>query len=308
MKLPKKRLLILSVRVGSGHIRAAEALEKVAKENFGLEVNHVNFLEYIDPKLAIFFEKMWYLLVKYAPFLEKVTYEAGRTKPNIWFKNLGRYLKVDFKKYKQLVREYKPDIIVSTHYLPAAIISWMSDRLSIPNGVVITDHIPHSMWFYPGNDVIFAADQWVLDDLKKMGVKKDKICLSGIPVGKEFLKNFDIDRLKNKFNLKTKKTTLLLMGGGDAVGPFLKILKSLAKEKMENKFQLIVIAGNNKKRQDEIKKIIKNLKIDAKVVGFVKNIEEYMAVSDLLISKPGGLTTTEAITTIQIIQQQNLIK
>lgn len=290
----KKRLLILSAVVGAGHVRAAESLTQVASKKFGLKVDHVNFLDYVSPELSKLIEKIWYLMVKYTPLITKFTYESGKFNSNKWFKNLDNYLKLDFKKYRKLIEEYKPDIIISTHYLPAMIVSWMYKEMPINNGVVITDYTSHSMWVYPKNNRIFVACDQVIKELKKIGFKKENICVSGIPVRDVFLKPFNKNKLRKKLDLDLAKPTLLMMGGGDAVGPFVKILKSLSPYKKY--FQLVVIAGKNKERQDNLKLKFNTFGFEGKVVGFVDNIDEYMKAADLLISKAGGLTTTEAIT------------
>ena len=290
----KKKLLILSAVVGAGHVRAAESLCQVASKKFGLKVDHVNFLDYISPELGKLVEKTWYLMVKYTPLITKFTYESGKFNSNKWFKNLDNYLKLDFKKYRKLIEEYKPDIIISTHYLPAMIASWMYKELPVKNGVVITDYTSHSMWVYPNNNRIFVACDQVIKELKKIGFEKENICVSGIPVRDVFLKPFNKDKLRKKLGLDLVKPMLLMMGGGDAVGPFVQILKSLSPYK--EFFQLVVVAGRNKERQDNLDSKFKLLGFEGKVVGFVENIDEYMKVADLLISKAGGLTTTEAIT------------
>lgn len=290
----KKKLLILSAVVGAGHVRAAESLAQVASEKFGLKVDHVNFLEYISPELSKLVEKTWYLMVRYTPLITKFTYESGKFNSNKWFKNLDNYLKLDFKKYRELIDEYKPDLIISTHYLPAMIASWMYKEIPINNGVVITDYTSHSMWVYPNNNRIFVACDRVIEELKKIGFGKEKICVSGIPVRDVFLKPFNKNKLRKELGLFLRKPILLMMGGGDAVGPFVQILKSLSAFK--DLFQLVVIAGRDKERQKNLKLKFDSLGFEGRVVGFVNNIDEYMKVADLLISKAGGLTTTEAIT------------
>ncbi|MDD4938476.1 MAG: glycosyltransferase [Candidatus Shapirobacteria bacterium] len=289
----KKRLLILSVPAGAGHMKAAEALCQTAKREFGMKVDHVNFLEYFNPMFSRWTQKSWNFIVKYTPVVYKFIYE-GTDKPNNSLKRVGNFLKINIKKYQELVGQYKPDLIISTHYIPAAVTSWMYDRLPITNGVVITDYEAHSMWVYPNNNKVFVARKKMIEELENIGFDKNKVCVSGIPVRENFLKSFDIKQLRRKIGLYLDKPTLLIMGGGDAVGPFVDILKSLSK--LEVEFQVVVIAGKNEKMRNSLENKFKSVGLKGKVLGFVKNIEDYMMVADLLVSKPGGLTTTESIT------------
>lgn len=287
----KKRLLVLSAPMGSGHIRAAEALCQTYIKKFKGEAFHVDFLSYLNPKFSQFMEKGYYLMTKHTPIVYKFVYK-NTDKPGKSVKTIGNFLNI--KKYKELIEEYKPDFILSTHILPAAVVSWMYKRFPIVNGVVITDFVSHSTWSYPNNNRFFVACKEMFPKLVKMGVQRNKICVSGIPVSLNFSKSFDVEKLKKKFDLDLDKPVLLVMSGGNAIGPFIEILESLSKVKGD--FQVLVMTGRNKKMYEELKGSFKWLGLKGKVLRFVNHVEEYMAVSDLLISKAGGLTVTEALT------------
>lgn len=290
MKKTKKKLLVLSAPMGAGHIKAAEALCETYKKKIGGEAEHVDFLSYLNPTFSQLAEKGYYLITKHTPVVYKLVYK-NTDKPSS-IKTIGNFLNI--KKYRKLIEKHRPDIIVSTHFLPAMVVSWMYKRFPITNGVVVTDYVSHSMWTYPNNGKFFVASKEMIPELEKMGVNKEKICVSGIPVRPNFLKSFNVSKLKSKLGLDLEKPVLLVMSGGNAIGPFVEILESLSKVKGE--FQTLVITGRNAKMRDELKKQFKSLKLKGKVLGFIKNIEEYMAVSDLLISKAGGLTIAEALT------------
>jgi len=288
--LSKKRLLVLSSPIGSGHIKAAEALCQTYKKNFKGEAIHVNFLDYLNPRFGKLVEQGYFLMIKFIPYLNKIVYDTFN-KPNKQLKRVGEFL--DVKKYRKLIEQYKPDMILSTHYIPAMVVSWMYKKFPIPNGVIITDFDFNSMCAYPNNDRVFIGCREIISDLEKMGIERKKICVSGIPIRPNFLKSFENDKLKKKLGLDLRKPVLLMMNGGTAAGPLMEILKSLAK--VRKKFQILVITGHNEKMAQELKTGFGLLKLEGKILGFVDNIEEYMAVSDLLISKAGGLTTTESL-------------
>lgn len=291
MKQNKKRLLVLSAPMGAGHIKAAEALCQTYIQKFGGEAFHVDFLTYLNPAFSHLAEKGYYLMTKHVPILYKIAYEKT-DKYGKSAKTLGKFLFA--KKYIRLIEKYKPDIILSTHFLPSVAVSRMYKYVHITNGVVVTDFVSHPMWTYQNNQKFFVAHEGMVGEMEKIKVGREKICVSGIPVRPNFLKSFNTDKLRKKFKLDSKKPVLLVMSGGNAIGPFVEILESLTKVK--NDFQVLVITGKNKKMYEELKKQFKLLHLTGKVLGLVKNMEEYMAVSSLLISKAGGLTIAEALT------------
>lgn len=293
MELKNKNLLVFSVPVGAGHRMVAEALCQVAGDEFGMRANHVNILEYFSPTISRCVQKGWYLMVKYLPKIYKYIYYTT-DKPNGYVKRRGKSFRINQKMYQRLMDEYHPDFIISTHFFPAALVSGMFDRFPVPNGVIITDYIAHSMWAYPNNNRIFVSDDSMVHELEEAGVDGNKIRISGIPVRMNFLKPFDCEQSKAALGLDADKPMLLIMGGGDSVGPYITILNSLAN--VQEDFQTIVIAGSNEKLRQTLEQMFIKLGLHGSVLGFTKNIDDYMRSADLLISKAGGSTVTEALT------------
>ncbi len=287
----RKRLLILSMPFGSGHLKAGEALAATCRDKFDCEVYHLNYLDCIDPKLTKSVQRGYHWMVKYFPFLNKWAY-YGFNKPNEKLKKVGETFNV--KEYAEVMEQYKPDMILSTHYIPAMLSSWMYRNYPVPNGVVITDYDFNSMWVYPNNSKVFIACKQMLKDMKKCGVDESRVVVSGIPVRKEFYKEFDKAELRKKLKIGAEENVLLLMSGGTATGPFLEILKSLAE--LRDRIYLLVVTGHNEKLAGDISEAFTQMNLKGKVMTFVDNVEEYMGAADLLVSKAGGLTITEAIT------------
>jgi processive 1,2-diacylglycerol beta-glucosyltransferase len=146
---------------------------------------------------------------------------------------------------------------------------------------------------YRNNQLFFVAHQGMVEELMKLGVDRSKICVSGIPVSPKFLKKFDKNKLREKLNLSDKPVILFMVGGSD-IELLMEIMDSLVKVK--NDFQIVMITGRNRAVFKELKRQFLFSRLDGKVLSFVNNVNEYMSAADLMLSKAGGLTVTEALT------------
>lgn len=286
----KRRLLVLSAPIGAGHVKAAEALCQTYIEHCGGDAFHVDFFRYSNPTLSHLVEQGYYLMTKHTPSVYKMMYNI-EDRPFTPVKNLERFFGV--KKFQKLIAEYRPDIILSTHFLPAAVTSYMYPRLSIPNGVVLTDYASHRMWVYPNNQRFFVAHEGMREELKGMDVEGARICVSGIPLRPCFKGPFDRGALRRALKFDATAPLILLMSGGNAIGPLVEVLENLAA--LRGNVQIAAIAGRNQKMYREMRLTMRSLGLRGRTARFVTNIHEWMAASDLLISKAGGLTVTEAM-------------
>ncbi len=285
------RLLILSASIGAGHAVAAEALCRTYEEKFGGESYHLDFLRYTHPYLSRSVEQAYYLVTKHTPSVWKLIYNMGDMQ-NAPIKRLEKY--IGLRKYRAIVEEFRPDAIISTHFLPAAIVSYLYPDLPIPNGVVLTDYISHQLWINPHNQAFFVAHSAMKDELLALGVEESRIRVTGIPVRSCFQHTVKSQGLRAKLHIDRQLPLILIMCGGNAIGPLAEILEELDKIPVKN-FQVIVITGRNRKSYRELKQVLYNTNLKGQVRGNVRSIQEYMAAADLLISKAGGLTVTEAL-------------
>lgn len=286
----KNRLLILSASIGAGHHQAGEALCQSYNGQFGGEAFHVDFLRYVSPLFSRFVERSYYLVTKHTPSVYKLLYQMEE-RPHSPVKKLEVY--IGLRKYRELIDEYKPDAIIATHFLPAAIVSYMYHEFPIPNGVVLTDYVSHSMWIYPHNQLFFVAHEGMREELKMQGVVDSRIRVSGIPISPSFSGEYNRRILKEKFQLNPDQPVILIMSGGNAIGPLQEVIGELTS--LKDRGQLVVIAGHNREAYHELKKVMAEAGLAGQVKGFINNMHEWMAASDLLISKAGGLTVTEAM-------------
>jgi processive 1,2-diacylglycerol beta-glucosyltransferase len=207
--------------------------------------------------------------------------------------------KLNTRPFIKLLQEYQPDIAVCTHFLPAEIISWLKakHRIETKQAIVVTDFDIHAFWLCHHFEHYFVALDETKAHLAALGVPSDKITVSGIPIDPVFSKPKNKRQMRQLYKLEPELLTILVSAGGFGVGPVEKIIQSLLK--MKNAAQVIVICGRNKKLKDKVDKTLKNIPADSSVrfrsVGYTNRMDSYMAASDLMLGKTGGLTTSEAL-------------
>jgi processive 1,2-diacylglycerol beta-glucosyltransferase len=291
------RVLILSATSGAGHIRAAQAIEKAFIESGAArEIRHVDSLEYTSYVVRNLYSKTYIDMVNKAPDLLGWLYDAS-DKP---WKNERRRLAFDRLNTRPLVRminDYKPEIVICTHFLPAEIISWLLCRKKIDTKhvIVVTDFDVHATWLTRHYDHYFAALDETKEHLVSMGVSRDKVSVSGIPIDPIFAEPKNKIAMRQKYGLDLARPTILVSAGGFGVGPMEDLLDSL--RQLKHPTQVISMCGRNKKLKEKLDEQAKteggNLLV--KAVGYTTDMDEYMAASDMVLGKPGGLTTAEAL-------------
>jgi processive 1,2-diacylglycerol beta-glucosyltransferase len=295
-----KKVLILSVSAGAGHLRAAEALERAfLKMNAAEEVRHVDTLTYTNKVFRHLYSKAYLEMVNKMPEVLGWLYDH-LDKP---WKNERRRLaldKLNTRPFVKMLKEYQPDVTICTHFLPAEIISWLKAkrRISCRQSIVVTDFDAHAMWLCHHYEHYFVALDETRLHLEKLGIPPAKITVSGIPVDPVFAEPKDQREMRAKHGLRQEVTTLLLSAGGFGVGPVENILRSLIKE-MRSPAQVIALCGRNQKLKHRVDQLAMSIspasQLSIKAVGYTTEMDEYMAASDILLGKPGGLTTSEAL-------------
>lgn len=294
-----KRVLILSASAGAGHLRAAQAVEKAFLElKAAEEVRNIDTLEYTNPVFHQLYSKAYIEIVNKTPELFGWFYKHF-DKP---WQNEHRRLAFDqlnARPFVKMLQEYQPDIAVCTHFLPAEIISWLKGkkRINTRQAIVITDFDLHAFWLCHHYEHYFVAIEETKIHLEQLGFPSDKITVSGIPIDPVFAEHKDKKKMRRLHNLEPDLPTILVSAGGFGVGPVEKLTQSLMK--MHKKAQIITICGKNTELKNKVDKFVTNLPSDAVVqfhpVGYTDQMDSYMAASDLILGKTGGLTTSEAL-------------
>jgi processive 1,2-diacylglycerol beta-glucosyltransferase len=294
-----QKVLILSASAGAGHVRAAQAIERAMVElNAAREVRHIDTLEYTNKLFHRLYSQGYIEMVNKAPEVMGWLYDH-LDKP---WKNEKRRLafdKLNAGKFIRLLEQYQPDFTICTHFLPSEIISWLKskERLSTRQAIVVTDLDVHALWLCRHFEHYFVALDETRVHLEKLGVPVEKITVSGIPIDPVFSQTKDKGEMRRKYGLREDRTTILISAGGFGVGPIENLVKSLLETK--HPLQVIAISG----RSEELKSRLENLARETaghfsavlKVVGYTTDMDEYMSASDVLVGKPGGLTTSEAL-------------
>src|SRR5918996_3960061 len=296
-----RKVLLLSASAGAGHVRAAQAIEKAFKENGNgdvREVHHIDVLNYTNKLFRHLYSKAYIDLVNKLPEVPGWVYDK-LDKP---WKNERRRLaldKLNTRPLVKLLRGYQPDLIVCTHFLPAEIVSWLKakERLASRQVIIVTDFDVHAMWLVHHYEHYFVAIDEARAYLEALGIPARKITVSGIPIDPVFAKRKDKQEMRAKHGLAPDRTTILLSAGGFGVGSVEALVAALMP--LQHRAQVVAICGRNEELKTRLTKLAARAKPDATVLlkpfGYTKDMDELMTASDLVLGKPGGLTTSEAL-------------
>ena len=291
------RVLVFSAAFGNGHLRAAEAvIEGILIKHPSAKIIHLDFGDFLNQRINTIIKNVYSEIIKYIPKLwGRLYYKTGKVQPRSksqhFLNQLGRS---EFLKY---IQAFKPDFIVCTYPTVSSILAQLrlEQLLQVPVITVITDYTVHSHWVHQGVDGYVVACTEVKKSLVAWGIKAQRIHMTGIPVSPKFEGEMDEGHIKTKLGLKSDLPTFLVMGGSYGVLQSAKrICKKLADSLVP--VQVIIVCGKNKKLYLSLEEVIaqgRNLMIRFE---FVDNVEELMSVSDLIITKAGGLTVSEALT------------
>ncbi len=294
-----KKVLILSAAVGAGHLRAAEAIEKEFKRQFPeMEIKNIDVLEYTNPLFRRLYGKAYLDMVNTMPEVLGWMYDS-LDKP---WENERRRLALDrlnTQPFISLLKKEKPDLAVCTHFLPSEIISWLKakGKANFPQAIVVTDFDAHAMWLCHNYEQYFVALDETKVHLSKIGIPNSKITVSGIPIDSIFAETKDKSAMRVKFGLEKDKLTIMVSAGGFGVGNIEHLLQSLSD--LQTPTQILAICGRNEELKIKLEKLatakLNNDRVKFHPIGFTKEMDEYMSASDLIVGKPGGLTTSEAV-------------
>ena len=296
-----KKILIFYGSYGGGHLSAARSIKEYIDENYSnTETCMVDCIEYINKALNKVTTKAYSGMAKNAHWVWKKVYYGAED--GTFAKLNDKAQKVLSIKLNKLIRSYKPDLIISTHPFSSHMCAVLKKKKKINSkiGTIITDYAPHSQWLmYPAYiDYFFVAHTGMKEDLLKRGIKEKQIKVTGIPLSNRFLAHYDKEKILSDFGLSTEKRTILFFAGGEqgfGKDKIFNMLKSII-ESFPN-LQIIAIPGKNEKIKQQFDELVEknNSQENVKILEYTNKVPELMSVSDLVITKPGGLTTTESL-------------
>ncbi|MEW5975976.1 MAG: glycosyltransferase [Acidobacteriota bacterium] len=293
-----KKVLLLSASAGAGHLRAAQALERAFRESGAAsEVRHVDTLDFTTRVFRNLYSKAYIDAVNKAPELLGWLYDQ-LDRP--WKNERLRlaFDKLNTRPFVQMLKEYQPDITVCTHFLPAEIISWLKAkrRVRCQQSIVVTDLDVHALWLCHHFEHYFVALEETRVHLEQLGIPAEKLTVSGIPIDPVFAQPKDRILMRRKQGLLPDRTTILVSTGGFGVGPIQDLIRCLFE--LRHPSQIVAICGRNQELKVQLDRLIERMpsnRVALKVVGYTNEMDEYMAASDMILGKPGGLTTSEAL-------------
>jgi processive 1,2-diacylglycerol beta-glucosyltransferase len=291
-----RKVLILSASYGGGHQQAARAIqEALLSQNRSLDVRIIDYLQMVHPRLSSITRYCYIQSVKFVPSLYGILYHGSRNmkSSSILSKRINQLGSDELEKY---LNQYEPDIVISTFPTPAGVMSALKERgvTAVPAVTVITDHAIHNQWIHPYTDMYFVGSQHVRKELIQRGVPERKISVTGIPVRGIFNQPMDREALQRKYHMKPELPTVLVMGGAYGV---LHDIPNICEDlfTFPRRVQVLVVCGHNEKLYMQIKEISERASNPVHVFGYVQDIHELMAISDLVITKAGGLTISESL-------------
>ncbi|MFB6225844.1 MAG: glycosyltransferase [Candidatus Paceibacteria bacterium] len=286
--------LIISVSIGSGHTKAGEALAK-RLEKQGQHVEHIDFLNFVPGLIKQSLRGSYNFLTYRTPSIWKFLFDASNNQLSSKITNelSSIALGATTFKLKQYIEDNSPDKIICTHFFPPPVIL-NHFNLDIETCTLITDYGAHQVWTHPNISKYFVAAKTTKQQLTRLGAPKEKIEVTGIPTDPKFEQKEPKDEILNKINLPEQKT-ILILSGGQGLAQIDNIIKKLLKIKQS--YNLVAVAGKNSSLERKIKNIKSPDHIHYKPLGWTDKIAQYMKVSEMVISKPGGMTTAECIKT-----------
>ncbi|HNV20412.1 MAG TPA: glycosyltransferase [Candidatus Hydrogenedentes bacterium] len=293
------RILVLSVKAGAGHLRAAQAVTHAIRERFpNVEVVSADALEYTNAAFRKGYTEGYETLVRNLPSVWERIYESLETKPaDSNAKKLATlWSRLNTKHLLMFVENFKPDVIACTHFLPAEVLGAQraKGKLRAPVYTILTDYDIHSMWIQEGVTGYFVASSEMAHALREKGIGTASVEVSGIPILPEFAREYPPrETTRQTLGLNPAQRTVLVAAGGFGMMSADDAVKLLAGHLPEAQF--LAVAGRNAELEKRLKKLARAYKGRVKPFGFVDNMHELMAASDLAVSKSGGLTTSECL-------------
>lgn len=286
------KVLIVYASAGAGHRRAAEAIFNYFRDRCPeIDTELVDILEKTNILFKSGYTWGYSFLINYAVFLWQLAYWITDFK---FLRPLSRSIasflnRINSNKFINFLIQEDPDFIISTHFLSSEISASLKKSQKIKSRLltVVTDFGVHPFWISDGTDTYIVASGFAKKQLVMEGIKESSIMEFGIPIDSKFFQQYDKDELYKKFEIDRHKFCVLIMTGSFGVGPIEKIIKLLHKD-----IQILVVCAANKKLYGKLKK--ENLS-NVKVFGFIDNPQELMAISDIIITKGGGLSIQEAL-------------
>ncbi|MCD5397646.1 hypothetical protein LR003_01765 [candidate division NPL-UPA2 bacterium] len=279
----------------SGHHLAALALERAMRELGGSgEILAVNSLDYTNPHLSRVIQKSYLSLLHKTPEIWDYLYDNSQVaRGTAGVRELIN--KLNSSKLEELLDSFFPDVVICTQAFPLGVVAAYKKRKrkNLPLIGVVTDYIAHCYWLCDQADFYAVPHETTKQDLTRKGIAGEKIRITGIPIDPKFGRKEHGNRIAEGVNLSPNLPTVLIMGGGQGLGPVEEIVCRL--DALTLPFQMIIVTGLNEDLKRKLEKRESKMTESIHILGYVDNVERLMEMSDIIVTKPGGLTSAEAL-------------
>ncbi len=297
-----RRLLLLSGPMGTGHVQASKALAKTAELHYPeLEVTHLNVAEVMTPGLRLFFTDIYHFILRRLPWLWYYMYRSSNVPP----RNIPLFRKVMFRwrrkfeaRLLEWIRNHNPDYIICTHFLPAEIIGKekVAGRMDYMTASVVTDFSLHWVYIQPKLELFFVANHDMSLLMHLRGVPREKIYITGCPIFPDFTRKYTPEEkaaLRRELGLPPENNFVMVMMGGENIGR----LEDISRTVLEAfpGVSVLAMTGNSRKVYQRMLDLQPKYPGRLFPVGYTTRMNDYMAISYLVISKPGGITISECL-------------
>ena len=297
------KVLIFYASYGGGHLNAAKSIENCIKTNYAdIDVEMIDCMKYVNKTIEKVTTAAYREMAKKAPWAWGRIYSDAQKGPLAHITT--RSNKIMAIKLLKLLREKKPDLIISTHPFGSQMCSYLKRKNKIDSKIatIMTDFAPHDQWLvgHEYTDYFFVAHNKMKDYLINKGISENKVFDTGIPISENFQKLYNKKEIFDKYNLDENKFTILFFGGGEfGLGKTrtVQIFNNFVEETKNNNIQIIAISGKNPKMKSAFEEVVNsnNAEVNVKIIEFSNEVPKLMAIANLVVTKPGGLTTSESL-------------
>ncbi len=289
-----KNFLIVSASVGAGHNQAAKATQQALQNTESANVSVIDFMNSENSYLNTLLKESYLRMIDVFPDMYDFIYRWTQTPAS---GSKVHYLLAQAMKRDMLalIDKHQPNMLIFTHPFPAVAASYLRRirRVNIPLAGIITDFAVHRLWVHKEIDLYCVASPDIKNKLAHEGICPANIYATGIPIDAGFAQPLAKNAVRLSLGLHPDHKVILLMGGGLGLGPVKQSLDCL--NSIEEKLQVIIVTGNNKHLQESLEYAAGRSNHSVHVFGYSRQIHELMAASDLLITKAGALTSSEAL-------------
>ena len=298
-------ILLFYASYGSGHLSAATAIEQYIRENYpDAKTLKIDCVEYINKSINKISTSAYKSIILKTPMLWGQVYKLLKNDTILDITQFSNRFMA--KKIFNLFEDFEPDLVISCHPLGGQITSFLKShkKTNCKLATVMTDFASHKQWLIGKDytDYFFVSNIEMKTSLISEGIYPNKIYVSGIPISPNFYKNYDKENIYKSLNIEKNKKNIIFFGGGSlglsSSSNIQAILTSLLQATDES-HQIIIISGKNQKLYNDFQKTINNTyhKSQIKLIDFTTELPELLPITSFVITKPGGLTITECIST-----------